>query len=228
MHNQPVLHKPQAMMFDMDGTLFETETVLLPAYHRTFEQLRSEGLYEGETPSESIILGSLGMLLEDIWARVMPGASRQTVDRANELLLELQLQFMEEGLSRLYPHVEETLEALHAQGVRLFIASNGLEGYVKGITRVHQLDRLLDGVYSAGEYQTETKSELVRLLMEQHGLQSAWMVGDRSSDVEAGKGNEQPVIGCRYADFGDDSELAGADVIITSFEQLLDVFNKAK
>ncbi len=73
MHNQPVLHKPQAMMFDMDGTLFETETVLLPAYHRTFEQLRSEGLYEGETPSESIILGSLGMLLEDIWARVCRG-----------------------------------------------------------------------------------------------------------------------------------------------------------
>ncbi len=228
MQAQPLLHKPQAMMFDMDGTLFETETVLLPAYHRTFQQLRSEGLYEGETPPEEIILSSLGMLLEDIWARVMPGASRQTIDRANELLLQLQLQLMEEGISRLYPQVVETLESLHAQGVRLFIASNGLEGYVKGITSVHDLDRLLEGVYSAGEYETETKTELVRLLMEQHGLQSAWMVGDRSSDVEAGKGNGQTVIGCRYADFGDAGELAGADVVIQSFEQLLDVFNKAK
>ncbi len=221
-------YKPQAMMFDMDGTLFETETVLLPAYYRTFEQLRSEGLYRGETPPEEIILGSLGMLLEDIWARVMPGASRQTIDRANELLLELQVLFMKEGRSRLYPHVERVLESLHAQGVRLFIASNGLEGYVKGVTRIHNLDRLLDGVYSAGEYQTETKTELVRLLMEQHGVTSAWMVGDRSSDVEAGKGNGQMVIGCRYADFGEDAELNGADVIIHSFDELLDVFNKAK
>ncbi len=227
MQNQR-LRKPQAMMFDMDGTLFETETVLLPAYHRTFEQLRHEGLYEGDTPPEQIILGSLGMLLEDIWARVLPGASRQTVERANELLLEFQLETMQTGVSRLYPHVETTLQALHAQGVRLFIASNGLERYVKCITDVHHLDRWLEGVYSAGEYATATKTELVRLLMTQHRLQSAWMIGDRSSDVEAGKGNGQTVIGCRYADFGDEQELDGADAIIVSFEQLLDVFNRAE
>ncbi|MEW4368918.1 HAD family hydrolase [Paenibacillus kandeliae] len=228
MSDFPVLRKPQAMMFDMDGTLFETETVLLPAYYATFEQLRKEGLYEGGTPPEEIILSSLGMLLEDIWARVMPGAGERTIARANELLEQLQIDRMKAGDSRLYPQVEETLRELHRRGVKLFIASNGLEGYVKGIVDVHGLGDILDGVYSAGEYQTASKVDLVKLLLEQHQIDRAWMVGDRSSDVEAGIQNHQTVIGCRYADFGDHHELDGSDVIITSFEQLLDVFNKAE
>lgn len=44
------LTKPEAMIFDMDGTLFKTETLLIPVYHRLFDQLRAENLYEGKTP----------------------------------------------------------------------------------------------------------------------------------------------------------------------------------
>ncbi len=52
--------KPEAMIFDLDGTLFQTETLLLPAYYATFDQLRKEGLFQGETPPEKHILGALG------------------------------------------------------------------------------------------------------------------------------------------------------------------------
>lgn len=228
MTEQPRLRKPQAMMFDMDGTLFQTETVLLPAYHKTFEILKQEGLYVGDTPPEEIILSSLGMLLEDIWARVIPHAGEPTVTRANELLLQLQLDEMNAGISAMYPQVTETLQYLHDQGVRLFVASNGLEGYVKGAAEVHLLSPLFEGVYSAGEYNTASKVDLVKLLLTNHSIDHAWMVGDRSSDVEAGKKNGQVVIGCNYADFGDTSELEGSDVIITSFDQLIALYDQAE
>lgn len=120
------------MIFDMDGTLFQTETLLLPAYHQLFDTLRAEGHFEGETPPEERMLGSLGMLLEDIWKVVMPEASEAAHRRADELLLQLEIEGLDGGSSRLYPGVKETLEALKAQGVRLFVASNGLEDYVKG------------------------------------------------------------------------------------------------
>ncbi|MOA70685.1 bifunctional 5'-methylthioadenosine/S-adenosylhomocysteine nucleosidase/phosphatase [compost metagenome] len=54
------------------------------------------------------------------------------------------------------------------------------------------------------------------------------MVGDRSSDVEAGKKNGQTVIGCAYAGFGNGTELQGADVLITNFDELLDLYDKAQ
>ncbi|MEI7024752.1 HAD family hydrolase [Paenibacillus sp. y28] len=214
--------KPEAMIFDMDGTLFQTESLLLPAYHATFDNLREEGLFEGPTPSEDLILGSLGMLLADIWRRVMPEASSEAHRRADELLLEFQLEGLKQGSGKLYAGVTETLAALRQGGVRLFIASNGLEAYVKQVAQYTNIARFFEGIYSAGEYRTRTKVELVDLLLRRHHLQSAWMVGDRSSDVEAGKQNGLFVVGCRYAGFGAEVELDGSDRFIDEFPALLE------
>ncbi|KOR82193.1 HAD family hydrolase [Paenibacillus solani] len=221
MENTATLTKPVAMIFDMDGTLFQTETLLLPAYHQLFDILREEGHYEGETPDEELMLGCLGMLLDDIWKKVIPNGTPAAHRRADELLLLLELEGLNNEAAVLYPEVKETLEELHRRGVRLFIASNGLEHYVKGIAKARGIMPLFEGIYSAGEHGTASKVDLVRLLLEQHNIQDAWMVGDRSSDVEAGKENGQTVIGCQYAGFGGKQELKGSDVIIQSFSQLL-------
>ncbi|NGZ75824.1 HAD family hydrolase [Saccharibacillus alkalitolerans] len=227
MQSASKLYKPEAMIFDMDGTLFQTETALLPAYRKMFDILRAEGLYAGETPPERLILGSLGMLLEEIWKIVMPDADEKVRSRANELLLELQLEVLKQGEALLYPDVKETLEELQDRGVRLFVASNGLEGYVKGVSAALGLESLFEAQYSAGEYRTATKVLLVEMLLKNHGVKSAWMVGDRSSDVQAGRGNGLGVIGCAYADFGANHELEDADVLITKFGQLIELYDNA-
>jgi len=218
---QPTLQKPEAMLFDLDGTLFQTETLLLPAYHATFDQLRDEGLYSGATPPESEILGSLGMLLEHIWQRVMPGVDAKVHRRADELLLDYQIRGLERGEGRMYEGVAETLTALRGQGIRLFVASNGLELYVKRVIEHKGLAPLFEGLYSAGEFQTRSKVDLVRMLLETYNVKSAWMVGDRSSDVEAGRENDLTVIGCDYAGFRKEGELEQADVRIDRFSDLL-------
>lgn len=227
-NEQPGLKKPAAMVFDMDGTLFQTESLLLPAYHEMFDILRAEGLYTGATPPEERILSSLGMLLADIWKNVMPEADEAVHRRADELLLQLEIQGLEAGGTLLYPKVAETLAALKSRGIRLFVASNGLADYIHSIVTVHELKGLFDGLYSAGGKGTSTKMELLRMLLDDHGIDSVWMVGDRSSDVEAGKGNGQTVIGCAYAGFGRQDELQDADVLITSFDQLLDLYDEAE
>lgn len=219
--------KPQAIIFDMDGTLFKTETLLIPAHDRVFTRLRGEGFYNGETPSPEIMLSSLGMLLDEIWMRVIPEATDAARDRANELLIEEELAGLALPGTELYPDVMETLQKLRNQGVKLFVASNGLEPYVKGVSDAHQLTSLFDGLYSAGGYDTSTKVDLVRILLEEHGIESAWMVGDRSSDVEAGKENGLKVIGCAYAGFGQDDELDGSDVLIQHFNEIWELYQQS-
>ncbi|MGG3504589.1 HAD family hydrolase [Paenibacillus lautus] len=228
MEKTATLIKPEAMIFDMDGTLFQTETLLLPAYHKLFDILREEGHYEGETPDEELMLGCLGMLLEDIWKIVMPNGTLAAHRRADELLLQLELEGLNNEAAVLYPEVKETLEELHRRGVRLFVASNGLEHYVKGIAEARGIMSFFEGVYSAGEHGTASKVDLVRLLLDEHDIRDAWMVGDRSSDVEAGKENGQTVIGCHYAGFGGEQELKGSDVVIHSFSHLLKLHDQAK
>lgn len=213
---------PEAMLFDLDGTLFQTETLLLPAYHATFDELRAKGLYEGETPPEERILGALGMLLEHIWMRVMPEASIATHQEANKLLIKYQVQGLQEGRGVLYEGVAETLQILHDKGVRLFVASNGLESYVKEVMAAKGLAPIFEGLYSAGEFQTRSKVDLVNILLETYGIESAWMVGDRSSDVEAGLQNNLTVVACDYAGFREADELEGAHIRIRHFAELLD------
>lgn len=213
--------KPEAMIFDLDGTLFQTETLLLPAYHAMFDTLKAEGTYTGETPDESLILGSLGMLLEQIWQRVMPDADIQVHRRADELLLQYQIDRLRGGEGQMYEEVAATLAELRRQGIRLFVASNGLEAYVKGVIEQKELAPLFEGLYSAGEFQTRSKVDLVRRLMETYGVNTAWMVGDRSSDVEAGLENGLTVIGCDYAGFRKEGELEGAHAVISKFSDLL-------
>lgn len=222
--------RPEAMLFDLDGTLFKTETLLIPAYHSTFDQLKEEGLFEGETPPEEAILGGLGMLLDQIWQRVMPGASERVRRRADELLLQYEMEWMKAGRGELYEGVADTLKQLREDGVRLFVASNGLEEYVKGVIQYFQLEPLFEpnGLYSAGEYKTASKNDLVRQLLDNHQVSSAWMVGDRSSDVEAGLVNGLKVIGCGYAGFGHKDELAGAHKVIRRFDELLNLYKDAE
>ncbi|WP_232058131.1 HAD-IA family hydrolase [Cohnella abietis] len=212
---------PQAIIFDLDGTLFQTETLLETVHRRVFETLRAEGLYEQPLPPIEILLGSLGMLLSDIWIRVMPDGSPAAHERANVLMLQYEMEELAAGRGQLYPGVADTLSELRDRGIRLFIASNGLEDYVKGVPAVKEIGDWFEGMYSAGEFATTTKVDLVRQLLDTFDVQSAWMVGDRSSDVEAGKSNELFVVGCDYAGFRRDGELDGSDAIIQSFPEIL-------
>ncbi|MEK3881760.1 HAD hydrolase-like protein [Paenibacillus sp. PL2-23] len=215
--------RPDALIFDMDGTLFETDTLLVSVHQRVFRTLREEGLYMQDTPPVERLLGCLGMLLDDLWRKVMPDASMEARKRADELLLQYELEGLAAGEGRLYPHVADTLRKLKEDGARLYVASNGLEAYVKGVAEHQGIADLFDGIYSAGQYRTSSKVELVARLLADHELagHTVWMVGDRSSDVEAGRGNGLRTIGCAYAKYGRASELEDADERIADFRELL-------
>lgn len=212
---------PEALIFDLDGTLFKTETLSLAAYHMTFDQLRKEGLFTGKTPPEERFLQSLGLLLPTIWKNVLPSSSHSTRSRANTLLLEYQIQLLTQGHGELYCGVKKTLKTLFNNGYALFVASNGLEAYVKGVIQAMELSHLFTALYSAGQFQTTSKGELVKLLVRNYRLSTAWMCGDRLSDVEAGKENGLLVVGCAYGGFHSKTELQHADLIIDSFPALL-------
>jgi HAD superfamily hydrolase (TIGR01549 family) len=216
------LHTPTAMLFDLDGTLFRSESILEPAYDKTFEVLKAEGHFVGETPPVAIMLSCLGMVLDEIWERIWPGMPEQTKRYADVLFMRFQLEQLEQGNGELYAGVAEHLRAWRQQGIRLFVASNGQEQYVADVVRTLGIPDVFEDLYSAGRFGTKSKVDLVRLLMEKYGLEaeSTWMVGDRSSDVEAGVANGLTVVGCRYADFGDASELAGSAILVDSFDAL--------
>lgn len=218
----PIQQSVRTIIFDLDGTLFQTEELAVPAFRDTISRLRDEGLYSGPGHSDVRLLSMFGKTNTEIWAELLPGVPAGTVAKADEYMLYYELLRLRQGKGGPYPGVAETLTRLKERGYRLCIASNGGEGYVTGVAEFY-FAGLFAGVYSAGGSGTRSKAELVRLILERYADGSAAMVGDRSSDVEAGKANGLLTIGCNYG-FGKAEELAGADHVITDFLQIQGLF----
>lgn len=216
------MNKYNSIIFDLDGTLFQTDKLILPAFEKTFKQLVEEGYDIDYIPTKDDLLSVVGLTLDDIWQNLLPNLPAEAHLKANQYLLNNELGSIKEGYGALYPNVVEVLLELKNKGYRLFIASNGLEGYVKGIASAFRIDHLFEAMYSAGEFNTPTKNELVRILLADYNIPSAIMVGDRSSDVEAGIANDLYVIGCNFG-FSSENELKKANIIIEQFEQILGI-----
>ncbi|GED54559.1 HAD family hydrolase [Brevibacillus borstelensis] len=211
---------PFAVLFDMDGTLLQTERLSTPAFQKTFEELREKGLWNGATPDEQELTNVLGMTIEQLWEKLLPGASEEIKKVADKLMLKNELILLKQGIADLYPGVREVLQELHANGTALFVASNGLERYIDEICEHFGIKPLFTDLYSAGRFGTRSKKDLVAKLLQDYQVKQAVMVGDRHSDVEAGLANGLKTIGCDFG-FAKPGELDGADVIITRFTDLL-------
>lgn len=212
----------RAIIFDMDGTLFETDLVALQGFKETFQRLKAEGHYNGEIPSDEILLDQLGKTFEDIWAQLLPDAGEEVRNRADELMLEIELGLIRKGVGKLYPAVAEVLRSLQSSGYSLFVASNGREEYISAIVNHFHLEDVFVDLYSAGRFHTASKVDLVQMLKHSYDVTLGYMVGDRRSDIEAGKKNGLTTIGCQFG-FADIEELKDADHIITSFSQILSI-----
>lgn len=219
----------KAAIFDLDGTLFQADIIAVPAFQATFQKLQSEGLYQGEIPDRDTLCSMFGLILAEIWATLLPDANDDVKKKADQYMEDYEKKFVAEGLAKLYPDTVQVLKTLHSTGTKLFIASNGTRGYVEFVAKAMNIEQYFTGIYSAGKYSTKSKVDLVRILLGEHNLHSSHrnqgdlivMVGDRSSDIEAGKNNNLLTIACNYGYAKTDSELAKADYQIASIADLI-------
>ena len=210
---------PIAVLFDMDGTLLQTEKLATPAFLRTFEDLRAQKLWGGPIPTERELTNVLGMTLDQLWNTLLPNASHDVKHTADRLMLEHESMLLKEGVTDLYPGVRQVLQDLKDSGAALFVASNGLEGYINEVCEYFELKSLFTDLYSAGRFRTKSKNDLVKKLLADYQIEQAIMVGDRHSDIEAGRSNGLKTIGCDFG-FANPGELDHADVIVRKFEDI--------
>ncbi|WP_456274506.1 HAD hydrolase-like protein [Bacillus sp. AK031] len=215
----------QAVIFDMDGTLFKTDKVLIAALEKTFACLRGLNQWEGEAPVEQY-LKIMGVPLPEVWQNLLPMHEQQLHDKVNRIFHIHLFREIRSGNGELYPNVLSHLETM-AKDYRLFIASNGLHSYLLEIINHFKLTDYFQGVYSIEACPSGKKGDLVAMIIDDHHLSSAIMVGDRSSDILAGKQNNLYTVGCSWG-FAAEGELDEADVVMKSFVEIEDILETQK
>ncbi|MGD6795056.1 HAD family hydrolase [Metabacillus indicus] len=201
-----------AVIFDMDGTLFQTDLILEWALEETFVKLRELEKWEKETPI-NLYRKIMGVPLPVVWETLLPNHPQEDRDFADKYFLDKLLVAIQTDQGALYPNAKELLEKLACSGFQLFIASNGLTRYLQTIVDHYGLAEWITETFSIQQIDSQNKSDLVRSILHKYNLNAGAVVGDRLSDILAAKDNHLKAIGCRF-DFSDSEELAQADYVV--------------
>lgn len=214
---------PQSVIFDMDGTLFQTDKILKLALDDTFEHLRSINKWGRDTPIDGF-REIMGAPLPKVWEILLPDHSDEDRQYTDKYFLEKLLENIGKGNGALYPNVPEVFSYLTSKGYSIYIASNGLIAYLNEIVRYYGLNQWVSETFSIQQIDTLDKSDLVGNIVRKYGITAGVVVGDRLSDIKAAKQNGLLAVGCNF-DFAREDELVQADVVINDLLELLPVLS---
>lgn len=199
------------VIFDLDGTLFRTETVDLVAMNKA---LLNNGL---KAKSDKEIIDSIGVTLSEFCEILLGEDTERLKTKFFADVIQFELEEIEK-CGELYTGAKEMLENLTEEGYTLCICSNGSKDYIHAIIKKFGLNKYFKEIWT----QTEgiTKPEAVGILKAKFNVDSFIMVGDRIYDIEAAKANQGISIGVSYG-YGKD-EVYQADHTCHSILELED------
>ncbi len=181
------------LLFDLDGTLFDSQDLLMAGYmHTVRTHLDRESSEEEWLPHFGRPLRVQMALFSEDLADEMVSTYRAFYAENHDLML------------RLYPDIPEVLEELKAAGHRMAVVTSKLTRFaVRGL----ELFDLL-GCFDAVIGETEVTAHkpdpaAVLLAMERLGAEPAdtWMIGDSPFDIQAGHNAGVKSAACLWGPF---------------------------
>lgn len=208
--------KPESLIFDIDGTLWDNREVSAASYNK---QLIDEGFAHLATVTADQLLTLFGKTLPEIADLLFDSVPAPRRYRLIETCTERSLVDFETDPTLVsYPGVAETLEEL-AKHYRLFIVSNSELGYPQLTMGKLGITHLFQGHMCHGDTGLP-KGQTLLQLKERHQIENGVYIGDTQGDLEAARTAGLPFVWCSYG-FGQPEAF---DARVDSFRELLDLF----
>ena len=202
-----------SIIFDVDGTLWDTTHVVADAWN---EVVRSETSLDLSIPPQKLKT-LFGKTMPDIAAILFPEEPKENQLRLIDLCCQREEEALRKKSGALYPQLESVLTQLAAR-LPLFLVSNCQAGYIETFLDCTGFAPYITDHLCPGDT-GEGKAENIREIIRRHHLKSPVYVGDTDGDYQAVKsaGDSIPFIFASYG-FG---FVENPDYVITCPADLL-------
>lgn len=205
-----------SIIFDVDGTLWDSTEVVAIGYNRALETytdlpVRVDG---------ARLMKLFGKPMDQIFAELLPELSAEQQHYISEKCVILEEEELEKADPKplLYPGIEEMFQKL-SEKLPLFIVSNCQCGYIEQFLRKNHFESYITDHLCFGQTGTSKGQTILRLMKENH-LKAPVYVGDTLGDANACKEAGIPFILAEYG-FG---EVADPDASIQKPLDLVHLF----
>lgn len=188
--------KCDSVLFDLDGTLWDTTTAL----SMVWQQVLAGEPDAGRELTREDMAGVMGMTSQQLMRTLFPGLSDERGQQLFDKLCIAEDDYLRVHGGILYEGIEDTLRAL-SRKVPLAIISNCGPEYIPTFFEAHGLKKYFADWECIGRTGL-SKGENIRLVAGRQGLKSPVYVGDTAMDRAAAELAGMPFVFAAYG-FGD-------------------------
>ncbi len=205
------------VIFDFDGTLADTETLITQTMMKTIEAMH----LEPRSPKQ--IKAMIGLPLKETFTRLIP-MTDEMGERCAKLYQEIFARDNRPGVVTLFPHVRSTLQTLYDAGLTLTIATSRQRFSLVQFLQDMQIEHLFSYIVTVNDVEhAKPAPDMVIQTLEHTGIGASetMMVGDAVYDIQMGVNAGVHTTAVTYGNGSrQELEASGAEHVIDDFAQL--------
>lgn len=219
------LGEVRIIAFDVDGTLFSSESIILKTYVQAIEEFAQRSGKIQSLPSHKEIMNEIGKPVKTIFANLLPELPEADRDQISARVLALLCDSIRSGGGDFYPGVGNTIHYLKEKGYTITCASNGRKEYVETVLETAGVLGYFEPILVINQETIHTKGDIVAEYLRKYAVhpEGLALVGDRYSDWEAARTNGCGFGFCKYG-HANSGEIPDADWEFESLAQMREIF----
>lgn len=203
------MQKPDSLIFDMDGTLWDAADTYTESWNLMFKELKLDKVMRREE-----LLERIGWEGKKVMASVLPEFDETSRNEIYEQVAELRRNLLPVKGGILYEGVIEGLQQLSTK-YKLFILSNCGKGIIRIFIDWAGINSFITDEFAYG-VNNMPKHHNIRLLMEKHKIEMPVYIGDTAGDAEQSRKAAVPFVFVSYG-FGQTDDY---DIKFENFNEL--------
>ncbi len=196
------IRKADLAIFDLDGTLVDSLDQILMALNHA----RTECNLEKAT--REMLKRNLGLPFEQLNSDLSLDLIKLQILK-NLFRSKLLGLILENNL--IYPGVLQLLPLIKNSGINVAIATSKPQNLAEAVVQNSDLNKYVDYVQGTDDFDPKPNPEVIIRVLTHFKTNSAFMVGDRTEDIRAGRSANLPTVGLAQSSHSiDDLKLSGA------------------